>query len=118
MDKCNGRRFGLGIYGQLNRERFRTIVRHKIAELPIRIYTPLIVDNKGGKLSKSIHMRGGYPEYSSLISEVGQEPWRYKSEIHNIYKFILEILDDAFMFYRNYSVDIIEKVMRGEKWSY
>ena len=97
---------GLGLFG------------HTISELPIRIYVPMIVDKTGAKLSKSIHMKEGYPEFSNFINEIGRNPWLYQEELKNLYTFIQKLLKDAFMFYRNFSADIIEFIMKGGevKW--
>ncbi len=99
-------------------ERGLAIFGHNISELPIRVYVPMIVDKTGAKLSKSIHMKEGYPEFSNFINEIERVPWKFKDELRNLYRFVQRLLNDAFMFYRNFSADIIEFVMRGGevKW--
>ncbi|HEX32842.1 MAG TPA: hypothetical protein ENG01_00325, partial [Candidatus Aenigmarchaeota archaeon] len=53
------------------------LLGHNVLEFPIRVFTPLVVDKTGAKLSKHIHVKGGYPEYSDFINHIGEEPWKF-----------------------------------------
>ena len=83
------------------------------AHIPATIYSPVITDWSGAKLSKSMYVKhGAYSELDSkfvnfdmLISKCGE------TEVRKVWEIVHNWMDDPLKFFRNYSVYAIEKLL-------
>lgn len=82
------------------------ILNYKVQNLPIIVYTPLITDWSGAKLSKSLYVRQNAYEYlpkylinyENLINEKGKEG------INKMYSIVSEWIDEPYKLFRDYSI--------------
>ena len=82
------------------------MLNYEVQNLPIIVYTPLITDWSGAKLSKSLYVRQNAYEYlpkylinyENLINEKGKEG------INKMYSIISELVDEPYKLFRDYSI--------------
>lgn len=82
------------------------MLNYEVQNLPIIVYTPLITDWSGAKLSKSLYVRQNAYEYlpkylinyENLINEKGKEG------INKMYSIISEWVDEPYKLFRDYSI--------------
>ena len=82
------------------------MLNYEVQNLPIIVYTPLITDWSGAKLSKSLYVRQNAYEYlpkylinyENLINEKGKEG------INKMYSIISEWVDEQYKIFRDYSI--------------
>ena len=80
-------------------------------QLPIRLFSPLILDWSGGKLSKSIYLRG--ISQSSCLTDYQTFMGRYGDNgLLCIYNEVENWISDPKKFFRNYSEEYILEVLR------
>lgn len=82
-------------------------------ELPIRLFTPLILDRSGGKLSKSHYLNG---KSYSYVNDYFNDYFKFKEHycekgLKKLYKEIKRWVNEPKKFFRNYSIDYIETIM-------
>lgn len=84
--------------------------------IPIRLFTPLILDRSGGKLSKSHYLNGKsysyvkecYNDFVSFYNFFGQNGF------YKLFKEVETWVAEPKKFFRNYSIDYIDLIMEGK----
>lgn len=80
---------------------------------PIRLFSPLIVDNSGGKLSKSIYLENPKAQATGWIVDFyNQSEVDRIDRLNTLWAAALEITQDPRKFFRNYTVDAIMSLPR------
>lgn len=82
-------------------------------KLPIRLFSPLILDRSGGKLSKSHYLNGRsysyvkpqFNDYLNFYKHYGE------AGLNKLYQEVLNWVREPKKYFRNYSIDYIETIM-------
>jgi len=88
-------------------------LQHLEKTIPIRLFSPLILDRSGGKLSKSLYRDGkrysyvdeAYDNYLSFKNKFGEHG------IDILYNEVSGWVEDPKKFFRSYSIDYIDMIM-------
>ena len=92
------------------------LIKLGFKQFPIRFFAPVILDWSGAKFSKSLYLKNdayrninsAFVNYNNFINFYGEKGMlRLWDEVQNW-------IDDPKKFFRNYSIDYFEDVMKGK----
>lgn len=99
-----------------NRIHVQGLLRLRYTSIPLRIYAPMLLDWSGGKLSKSLYIENnaydylqhsGFFNYTSFLDKFGERGLRI------LWKEISSWVEEPKKFFRNYSIEYLELVLKN-----